>query len=43
MWRMLPNIAPTLDRAGRGAWADMWRVAPPLAAIAWILKAFRIK
>lgn len=27
--RILRNIAPVLDRAGGGAWADMWRVAPP--------------
>jgi hypothetical protein len=40
--RILRNIAPVLDRAGSGAWADMWRVAPPLAAIALALKAFRI-
>ena len=39
MQHMLGNIAPVLDRAGRGAWADMWRVAPPLAAIAFALKA----
>jgi hypothetical protein len=29
MLRMLRYIAPVLDRAGSGAWADMWRVAPP--------------
>lgn len=40
--RMLRNIAPVLDRAGSGAWAHMWRVAPPLAAIALALKALRI-
>jgi thiol-disulfide isomerase/thioredoxin len=40
--RMLRNLAPALDRAGRGAWADMWRVAPPLAAIALALKALRV-
>jgi hypothetical protein len=40
MLRMLPDIAPALDRAGRGAWADMWLVAPPLAALAFILKLF---
>ena len=39
MWRMLRNIAPALDRAGSGAWSDMWRVAPPLAAIALVFKA----
>ncbi len=40
--RMLRHLAPALDRAGPGAWADMWRVAPPLAAIAFALKALRI-
>lgn len=43
MLRILRNIAPVLDRAGSGAWADMWRVAPPLAAIALILKALSIR
>lgn len=41
MLRMIPNIAPVLDRAGSGAWTDLWRVAPPLAAIALALKALR--
>jgi len=41
--RILRNIAPVLDRAGRGAWADMWRVAPPLAAVALAFKALRIR
>lgn len=41
--RMLRNIPPVLDRAGSGAWADMWRVAPPLAAIALALKALRVR
>jgi len=36
-------IAPALDRAGGGAWRDMWRVAPPLAAMAFALKALRIR
>jgi thiol-disulfide isomerase/thioredoxin len=40
--RMLPNLAPVLDRAGAGAWADMWRVAPPLAATALVLKALHL-
>jgi AhpC/TSA family len=39
MLRMLPYLAPVLDRAGRGAWADMWRAAPPLAAMALAFKA----
>jgi hypothetical protein len=42
MLRMLRNLAPVLDRAGSGAWADMWRVAPPLAALAFALKVFRV-
>ena len=41
--RILRNIAPVLDRAGSGAWADMWRVAPPLAAVALVLKALRVR
>jgi thiol-disulfide isomerase/thioredoxin len=41
--RMLRNLAPVLDRAGSGAWRDMWRVAPPLAAIALALKALRVR
>lgn len=40
MMKMLGNIAPVLDRAGRGAWSDMWRVAPPLAALASVLSPF---
>ena len=43
MLRMLRNLAPVLDRAGSGAWGDMWRVAPPLAAFALALKALRVR
>jgi hypothetical protein len=43
MLRMLRNIAPALDRAGKGAWADMWRVAPPLAALALVFKVFGLR
>ena len=43
MIRFMRNIAPVLDRAGSGAWRDMWRVAPPLAAMAFALKTFRIR
>ncbi len=43
MLRMLPNLAPALDRAGKGAWADMWRVMPPLAAAALVCKTLRIR
>jgi hypothetical protein len=40
--RMLRNIAPVLDRAGQGAWADMWWVAPP-AAVAAALKLLGVR
>jgi thiol-disulfide isomerase/thioredoxin len=40
---MSGSIAPVLDRAGPGAWADMWRVAPPLAAMAFIRKQSRAR
>jgi thiol-disulfide isomerase/thioredoxin len=41
--RMLRHIAPVLDRAGAGAWRDMWLVAPPLALIAYALKTLHIR
>jgi thiol-disulfide isomerase/thioredoxin len=41
--RMLRNIAPVLDRAGAGAWRDMWLVAPPLALIAYALTTLHIR
>jgi thiol-disulfide isomerase/thioredoxin len=41
--RILRNVAPVLDRAGSGAWADMWRAAPPLAATAFVLKALHVR
>ena len=28
MLRVMRNIAPVLDRAGGGAWSELWRVAP---------------
>lgn len=43
MVRMTPHVAPVMDRAGRGAWADLWRVAPPLAALAPLLKVLRVR
>jgi len=43
MLRLLRNIAPVLDRAGGGAWGDMWRVAPPMAATAFALKTLNIR
>lgn len=42
MLRFLRDVAPVLDRAGGGAWRDMWRAAPPMAAMAFALKIFRI-
>jgi thiol-disulfide isomerase/thioredoxin len=41
--RMLRNIAPVLDRAGAGAWRDMWLVAPPLAFMAYALNTLHIR
>jgi len=41
--RQLRNVAPVLDRAGSGAWGDMWRTAPPMAAIAFALKVLHIR
>lgn len=43
IFRLLRNIAPVLDRAGRGAWGDMWRAAPPMAAIAFVLKTLGVR
>ena len=43
MIRSMRNIAPVLDRAGGGAWRDTWRAAPPMAALAFALKTFRIR
>ena len=43
MLRLLRYIAPVLDRAGGGAWRDMWRAAPPMAAIAFAFKVLRVR
>ena len=43
MVRLMRNVAPALDRAGGGAWGDMWRAAPPMAAMAFALKTFRVR
>ena len=40
--RQFRDMAPVLDRAGGGAWGDMWRVAPPMAATAFALKTLHI-
>ena len=41
--RQLRNMAPVFDRAGGGAWRDMWRVAPPMAAMAFAYKVLRVR
>ena len=41
--RQLRDMAPVFDRAGGGAWGDMWRVAPPMAGMAFALKSLRIR
>jgi thiol-disulfide isomerase/thioredoxin len=38
LWPTVRYVAPTLDRAGRGAWRDMWLAAPPMAAAAFLLR-----
>ncbi len=43
MLRLLRDVAPVLDRAGDGAWGDMWRAAPPMAAMALSLKLLRVR
>ena len=40
--RFMRNVAPVLDRAGGGAWSDMWRATPPLAAVAFAIKTLGI-
>ena len=37
--RFIPGV---LDRAGSGAWSDMWRAVLPLAAVAWLIKFFGV-
>lgn len=43
MMRIVRNVAPVLDRAGSGAWGDMWRAALPMAALALALKALGVR
>lgn len=38
MWPTARYVAATLDRAGKGAWRDMWRAAPPMAAAGTVLR-----
>ena len=42
IWPTMRYVAPTLDRAGRGAWRDMWLAAPPMAAAAALLRVLRL-
>ena len=42
IWPTVRYVAPTLDRAGRGAWRDMWLAAPPMAALAYLLRLVRL-
>ena len=42
LWPTVRYIAPTLDRAGRGAWRDMWLAAPPMAAAAFLLRLLHL-
>lgn len=45
MWavmRSMRNIPASLDRAGKGAWRDMWLVAPPMAMMALMLRTMRL-
>ena len=39
IWPTARYVARVLDRAGSGAWRDMWFAAAPLAAAAWLLRA----
>lgn len=41
--KTLQFIPGALDRAGRGAWADMWRAVFPLAFLAWLTKLLRLE
>lgn len=40
MWPTVRYIAPVLDRAGSGAWRDMWLAVPPMAAMAYLVRLF---
>ncbi len=38
MMRMFRYLPPVLDRAGGGAWRDMWMAMPPVAMTGSALK-----
>ena len=42
MLRLWRHVAPVLDRAGGGAWRDMWSAATTLAAISFTAKTLGI-
>ena len=42
MLKMLPYGVRVFDRAGKGAWLDMWRAAPPVAFLGFLLKTLRV-
>ena len=42
MMRMLPYLPAALDRAGKGAWRDMWMGMPPIAMTGSALKAMGV-
>jgi hypothetical protein len=42
IWPTLRFVAPVLDRAGPGAWRDMWFAVPPMAAAAWLFRLLSI-
>lgn len=42
VWPTVRYVAPRLDRAGRGAWRDMWLAAPPMAMLASLLRLLRL-
>ncbi len=39
-WR---HIGPSLDKGGDGAWAEFWRIAPPVTAMAFALKILGVR
>jgi thiol-disulfide isomerase/thioredoxin len=38
IWPTARYVGAVLDRAGAGAWRDMWLAAPPMAAAGWLLR-----
>ena len=42
VWPTVRYVAPVLDRAGRGGWRDLWKVAPPMAAAGFLMRLLRL-